>query len=74
MTPPIYVGIILILLSIAGITTVLACVDFLKPGGSRARIDREPNVPLKGVARTPPAKPRREPGATPHGLRHASRS
>lgn len=55
MNPSFIFVLIVLVLSIAGSVTVLACVDFLRPPNVRARVDHQhaPPTPLKGLARAP---------------------
>ena len=50
--PPTFIAVVIVLLSAIGIVTVAYCVDFLKPPGRRARVDKAAPSPspLKGLA------------------------
>ncbi len=72
---------IVLVMSVAGSITVLACVDFLRPPNARARVDHHhaPPTPLKGLARGPARRPLARPrtlrslGAVLRGVRTEGR-
>lgn len=65
ITPPLFIAVLLVLLSVAGIGAVVMCVDFLRPPGQRARVDHHRPPPAKGLASAPPMPLARPPSKPP---------